>query len=207
MSMGGYCALHLAIRYPERCRSITVAGAGYGAHPSQQEPFRAEVERAARSFETDLAEAAARYAIGPTRVRFRSKDPHGWSRFADRLAGHDPGGMAGTLRGVLGARPSLFDMQPSLERLQVPTLVLVGDEDEGCLDAGLFLKRTIPAAALAILPNASHTLNLEEPERFNADVGWFLDRVELGRWGERPESDGGGLVGMIPRRPEANSQG
>ena len=44
--------------------------------------------------------------------------------------------------------------------------VLVGDEDEGCLEPALMLKRTIPAAGLAVLPRTGHT-NLEESDVFN----------------------------------------
>jgi hypothetical protein len=34
-------------------------------------------------------------------------------------------------------------------------------------DVALFLKRTIPASGLAILPKTGHTLNPEEPALFN----------------------------------------
>jgi len=69
--------------------------------------------------------------------------------------------------------------------MDVPTLVVTGDEDEPCLEPGLFLKRRIPTAGLAVIPKAGHTVNLEDPEAFNRIVGDFLAAVELGRWGRR----------------------
>ena len=52
--------------------------------------------------------------------------------------------------------------------------MLVGDEDEGCLEPALMLKRTIPTAGLAVLPRTGHTANLEEPDVFNraVDISW-----------------------------------
>ncbi|MCC7227330.1 MAG: alpha/beta hydrolase, partial [Burkholderiaceae bacterium] len=41
------------------------------------------------------------------------------------------------------------------------------------------------ASGLVVMPKTGHTLNLEEPERFNRDVGEFIATVEAGRWGAR----------------------
>ena len=55
LSMGGFTALHLALRHPGRVVSAVVAGAGYGAQPERQEAFRAECEVIASAFETEGA--------------------------------------------------------------------------------------------------------------------------------------------------------
>src|SRR5207244_5372159 len=60
-----FAALHAGITYPERARSLVIAGCGYGAEPDKKEKFRAECEAAASSFESDWAEAAKKYALGP----------------------------------------------------------------------------------------------------------------------------------------------
>ena len=73
---------------------------------------------------------------------------------------------------------------------------LCGDEDEPCLEPGLYLKRTIPSAGLSVLPQSGHTINLEEPDVFNHLVLEFLATVESGRWGERdPRSLGSTMLG------------
>ena len=71
----------------------------------------------------------------------------------------------------------------------MPILIVAGDEDEGCLRPGLFMKRHLRAAGLAVLPQTGHTLNLEEPERFNHLVLDFLTAVEQGRWPRRAGDD------------------
>ena len=70
------------------------------------------------------------------------------------------------------------------------TLLLVGDEDESCLDVNLYLKRTMPYAGLSILAKSGHLLNLEEPERFNQLLEEFFHTVKAGRWQRRdPRSE------------------
>jgi hypothetical protein len=82
-------------------------------------------------------------------------------------------------------RPSVFDLGAEMERLDVPTLVVTGDEDEPCLEPALFMKRRIPRAGLVVLPKSGHAVNLEEPEAFNRAVLDFLTAVDAGRWGRR----------------------
>src|SRR5438094_7084274 len=145
LSMGGFCTLHLGLRHPERALSLVVAGCGYGAQPERQESFRAEAEATARAFETDgPVRVAERYAVGPSRVQFQNKDPRGWEEFMRQLAGHSALGSALTMRGVQARRPSLYALTEELRMLNVPTLIVAGDEDEGSLDPSLMLKRTIP---------------------------------------------------------------
>jgi pimeloyl-ACP methyl ester carboxylesterase len=128
----------------------------------------------------------------------RAKNETGWHRFAAELTEHSVTGMAMTLRGVLAARPSLWHLAAELRALEVPTLVVAGDEDAPCLEPGLFLKSTLPDSALCVMPRAGHLLNLEEPAHFNAIVFSFLTAVEHGRWSEwrgranAPGASGGG---------------
>ena len=89
-----------------------------------------------------------------------------------------------TLRAILATRPSLWHLAAELRGLRVPTLLVAGDEDTPCLEPNLFLKATLPDAALCVLPRVGHLLNLEEPALFNAIVFSFLAAVEHGRWSE-----------------------
>jgi pimeloyl-ACP methyl ester carboxylesterase len=182
LSMGGFCTLHLGLRHPDRARSLVVAGCGYGAQPDKRDSFRSESEANARAFEADPAGAATAYALGPARVQFQDKDPRGWAEFVQQLSQHSGPGSARTLRGVQVRRPSLYDLTAELAELRVPTLIVTGDEDEGSLDPDLMLKRTIPSAALAVLPRTGHGCNLEEPGLFNRLVQDFLTTVDAGRW-------------------------
>jgi pimeloyl-ACP methyl ester carboxylesterase len=198
LSMGGFATLHLGLRHPERARSLVVSAVGYGAQPERQEAFRRESNRIADAFASEgAAEVAKRYAVGPARVQFQNKDPRGWAEFAAQLGEHDSIGSALTMRGVQAARPSLYDLTDELAALRVPTLLIVGDEDEGCLEPSLMLKRTIPAAGLAVLPRTGHTCNLEEPELFDRLLERFLADVENDAWRPRdPRSLATSTTGM-----------
>ena len=183
LSMGGFAALHFGLQHPSRALSLTVAGAGYGAQPDRIAAFQEESEIVARAWLTEgSAAVAARMAVGPARVQFQAKNPRGWEEFAAMLAEHDNTGASLTMLGVQRNRPSLYALQDALRALDVPTLVLVGDEDEGCLEPALMLKRTIPTAALCVLPKTGHTANLEEPDVFNRVLDHFLATVDAGRW-------------------------
>jgi pimeloyl-ACP methyl ester carboxylesterase len=186
LSMGGFAALHFGFTYPERARSIVVAGCGYGAAPDKRQQFADEAEAVAARFEAQtMAKAAESYALGPTRVQFQNKDPRGWKEFADQLREHSTEGSARTMRGVQKRRPSLFDLVDRMKTITVPTLIMTGDEDWPCLEPAILMKRTIPTAGLVVMPNCGHTINLEEPAAFNRHVGDFLHAVDVGAWPSR----------------------
>jgi pimeloyl-ACP methyl ester carboxylesterase len=186
LSMGGFCALHFGLQHPDRALSLVVAGAGYGAQPDRIQAFKEESEIVARAWaDQGSAAVAPRMAVGPARVQFQNKNPRGWAEFAEQLAGHDNAGASLTMLGVQRNRPSLYALAEPLRGLTVPTLVLVGDEDEGCLEPALMLKRTIPTAGLCVLPKTGHTANLEEPDTFNRVLEDFITTVDCGRWTAR----------------------
>lgn len=197
LSMGGFATIHFGLTHPDRALSLTAAGAGYGAEKQHEDYFRGVSREVADKFETLGAPTFAPiYAEGASRVQFQAKDPRGWREFADRLATHSSKGAALTMRGVQAMRPSLWDLEDGLKRMSVPTLVIVGDEDDHCLQPGLFLKRTIPACGLSVFPKTGHTLNLEEPAMFNAVLAEFIAQVEAGAWLPR---DPRALPGQVMR--------
>jgi pimeloyl-ACP methyl ester carboxylesterase len=186
LSMGGFAALHFGFRHPARALSLTVAGCGYGAEPSQREQFRTEAETIAAFIKSQgMAAFADKYAYGPTRVQLENKDPRGFAEFKRLLAGHSATGSANTQLGCQRERPSLYDLVDQMKALTIPTLVLMGDEDWPCLTPGILMKQNISSAALAIMPNCGHGINMEEPGEFNSIVGDFLAQVDSGRWPAR----------------------
>ncbi len=130
LSMGGFATLHFGFRHAPRARSLTVGGCGYGADPAKREDFRAELESsAAFLLEHGMEKFAERYAYGPTRVQLENKSPRAFGDFKRLLAEHPAIGAANTQLGVQRERPSLYDLKDQMKRLNVPTLVLTGDED------------------------------------------------------------------------------
>jgi len=162
--------------------SLVICGAGSGT--VNREEFLANAEKNAVLYETQGAQAKARtFAEAATRRGFAQKDPNGWAEFLRNVLDHSGVGSALMTRGVMMKRKTIFELEPELKSLMVPSLIVVGDQDEPCLEPGLFMKRHIPHAGLAVMPMTGHTANIEEPALFNQVVAEFLTSVESGRWG------------------------
>ncbi len=198
LSMGGFATLHFGFRHAARARSLVVAGCGYGAEPDQRERFRSEAEAIARFIDDNGMQVfAAKYAYGPTRVQFENKDARGFAEFARQLAEHSALGARNTQLGVQRERPSLYELIEPMQALTLPTLILTGDEDWPCLQPGLLMKQHISSAALEVMPNCGHTINIEDPGEFNRIVERFLAQVDAGRWPTRdPRAVTASITGM-----------
>jgi len=198
LSMGGFATLHFGLRHPQRALSLCIGGCGYGAEPDKRDTFRAEADVIASMIRTEgMSAFAERYAYGPTRVQFENKDPRGHAEFKRMLSEHSPVGSANTQQGVQKERPSLYTLIEDMRRINVPTLIITGDEDWPCLSPGILMKQSIPTAALAVIPNAGHAINIEEPNEYNRIVSDFLAQVESGRWPSRdPRAVSTSITGM-----------
>ncbi len=198
LSMGGFATLHFGFRHAHRALSLTVAGCGYGAEKGQEEKFHQEVETVVATIRAEgAAKFAEKYAYGPTRVQFENKDPRGFAQFKQALAEHSTIGTANTQAGVQGKRPSLYDLVEQMQAMTTPVLVLTGDEDWPCLQPALLMKQAIPTAALSVMPNCGHTINIEDPDQFNRLVGDFIVQVDAGRWPTRdPRAMSASITGM-----------
>ena len=198
LSMGGFATLHFGFRHPARALSLVVAGVGYGAEKDQSAKFKAEVAVVAKSLlDGGMGAFAGKYAYGPTRVQFENKDPRGFAQFKKELGEHSALGSANTQIGCQGERPSLYDLVDQMRALTLPTLILTGDEDWPCLAPSVMMKREIPSAALSVMPNCGHTVNLEDPDQFNRIVGDFIVQVDAGRWPKRdPRAMSTSITGM-----------
>jgi 3-oxoadipate enol-lactonase len=186
LSMGGYTALQVALNHPARVRSMVLAGTGSGSERWYTDAFHQHSRELGDQFEREGSAAVARtYGRSPSRIPFEIKDARGFAEFVRMLSEHDAQGSAHTARGFQGARPSLYDFESNIRRLTTPALIVVGDEDDRCIEPSLFLKDAIPASGLVMLPKTGHVVNLEEPDLFNRVVGDFLTRVDAGRWPPR----------------------
>ena len=193
LSMGGNVTLKLGLSHPEVCLSLVVAGAGFGS--TNPEEFRANSRETAALLErVGMQEFAETYGRGPSRLRFEQKDPHGFLEMLTQLKEHSTVGSALTMRNVQGKRRTVYDVADQLPGLDLPTLVISGDEDELALDASLLMKRKIPNSGLLIVPKTGHTVNLEEPALFNQAVLDFISAVDQGAWTPRLDT----TTGLLP---------
>lgn len=190
LSMGAYTTLQLAIKFPDRLLSAVAAGAGTGSDRQTREQFLRETAQNADLMEKATRIEAEAICVSPTRVQLQNKDEIGWRMMVEHLADHPPKGSAKVLRNVQGKRPSLYDLHAELAAVETPVLLIVGDEDEPCLDVNLFMKRTMPTAQLAMLPGCGHPINHEEPALFTSLVERFVTSVDRGIWRPRdPRAD------------------
>ena len=91
-------------------------------------------------------------------------------------------------------RPGILQVDTGMARLGVPP------EEWGRLagvQPALLMKQTIPTAALSVMPNCGHTINIEDPDQFNRLVGEFVVQVDCGRWPVRdPRAMVASITGM-----------
>ena len=177
-SMGGSIALNFALTFPDRIRALILAGTGTGSIDKAQNA-RDFSPIADRFLKEGPAKVGEDYLRGPTRVQLLRKNSAAWKKFYAEFSELSPTGMAYTLRGVQLKRPTMYELEAGLRTLRVPTLVLVGEEDAPALEPSRFLARTIPNAMLKVLPGTGHTLQLEEPEAFNAAVLQFVRSLRV----------------------------
>jgi len=197
LSMGAFATLHFGISYPKRALSLTIAGGAYGAHPAHYREFQeASRTNAGQILEKGMDHFAATYGHGPTRVQLQNKDPRSFAEYIRQLSEHSALGSANTMRGYQGRRPSIYDLTAEMQAIEVPALIMLGDEEEPALEANLLMKRCIRSAGLAVLPMSGHGINLEEPALFNLLLDNFLHQVTTGRWRPRdPRAAPGSIWG------------
>ena len=184
LSLGGNVALNYGIAHPEMVKALVVAATGSGS--MDRERFEVDLEQLARLFETEgVGVVAESLAKSPTRKQLLRKDPKSWQEFYENFNTHSATGSAHILRGVILKRPTIFALEPKLRQMRVPALIMVGDEDDPCIEPAVFMKRNISCSGLAVFPQSGHAINLEEPDLFNRVVLDFLTSVEATKWAVR----------------------
>jgi len=185
LSMGAYIALMMMLEAPELLSSAVLASVGSGGHPPTRDAFIADAYASADAIRTSGEMPATGMAMAPNRIQLLHKNKAAWQEFRDHLGEHPPIGAAHTLAEVQAKRPGLHDFKDQLNACQIPCLILLGDEDEPCLDASLWLKRQMPLSGLNVYNRSGHLLNLEDPDRFNQAIMEFYTSLDEGRWHKR----------------------
>jgi pimeloyl-ACP methyl ester carboxylesterase len=161
-SMGGMIALRTALAHADRVQKLVLVDAGLPAWDWSEE-IRDYWAAEAAAFETgDLAAATEE------NLRFWVKPEH-WDEV--RPQQH----RAFELQSAHEEPEALWPEMPELSSLEVPTLVIVGEDDKGDFGAiAQHLAEEIPDADLAIVPGAGHLVGVDQPEELNALLLEFL---------------------------------
>ncbi|MBT3809163.1 MAG: hypothetical protein HOF99_06650, partial [Rhodospirillaceae bacterium] len=85
----------------------------------------------------------------------------------------------------------IADFEAALGAVATPVLLMIGDEDEPCIDTNIFLKRAMPSAGLMVFPKSGHLINLENPAAFNAAVDAFHRDMAADQWPRRDDATTG----------------
>lgn len=180
-SMGANVARDFAIAHQDLTRSLIMVGAGAGA-VNREQFLTGQAAIAAGLDREGIAARTRNFADVPSRATFKQKDPRGFAEFLRQANEHDAQACAHLAREVMSKRKTIFEVEPGLRALRVPTLIMVGDRDTPCVEPSLVMRDFIPHAGLLVLPACGHTPNIEEPGLFNLHVAEFLGAVEGGRW-------------------------
>ena len=168
-SMGGYACFAMMRRHPGRVRALVLQDTRAGADSAEARVGRATLaNRVLAEGASAAADAFLPRLLGASTQRDRSDLV---DRVRALILGNRPRGIADALLG-LGAR---LDSTPTLAKIQVPTLVVVGEEDVLTPPAEAeVMASAIAGAKLAIVPKAGHLANWEQPEAYNAALRAFL---------------------------------
>jgi 3-oxoadipate enol-lactonase len=169
LSMGGYAALAFAEKYPERLSRLILADTRAGADsPEARDKRLAAARDVMEKGSGILVEATVPKLLGAST---RSRRPDLAKQVGQWIAEAPPAGVAAAQRGM-AARP---DRSAVLPRIAVPTLILVGEEDELTPpEESRRMAEGIPGSRLEILRGAGHLSSLEVPEDFNRVLAEFL---------------------------------
>jgi pimeloyl-ACP methyl ester carboxylesterase len=182
-SMGSRTTLDFGLSYPRMALSLTMIGIGSGGDPRDKAAFLKQTEARARLYEEGGLEAVLKLLrVAPNRIQLKHKNPRAFDDFCRRFMLHSAQGCANISRRVQGRRLSLFSMEKPLRAMKVPAHVIVGDEDPGAIDSGLFMKRVSPAVRLSVVPSTGHLVNLEEPDLLHRLTEDFYALIESGKW-------------------------
>jgi pimeloyl-ACP methyl ester carboxylesterase len=179
--MGGNVALNFGIAHPDMAKGLVIAATGAGT--TGRENFEKMLGELVRQLETEgWKTVAERYGHEPNRVQLLRKDSKSWQEYYEELASHSDTGSVHSIRSIILKRPTIFALEAKLKQLKVPALIMVGDEDNMCIEPALFLKQNMPSSGLVVFPQSGHVINLEEAELFNRVVSDFLTSIEAGSW-------------------------
>lgn len=173
LSFGGLASLHYALRRPDRVRGLVLIGSGPGfKKPEAQAAWEASVEKTAAFVEKrslrDFVDRAAATTIG------RRGELHEARAAAEGIIAQQPHGLAHFARRVAGPAPPVID---ELSGIDIPALVIVGEEDRAFLRAAAVMAERLPQAVRVDVAGAGHIVNIEESEIFNDALLEFLQSL------------------------------
>jgi 3-oxoadipate enol-lactonase len=169
ISMGAGIALRYAV-----ARRSPLRGLALFSFPASHEKTAAWANAFADAIEArGIEEAGAEYVWGGGRY-----DTESAKLIRQGFVEHQPHALACILRRLLAIQPRTKDLESELHSLDVPTLLVTGEDDTNAILQTRDLAAFIPGATYTSIAGAGHIVNLQKPESFNGALGDFLSRIE-----------------------------
>jgi pimeloyl-ACP methyl ester carboxylesterase len=171
VSMGGYVAFECMRLFPERIKALVLANTRPEPDPEEMREIRNEMALGvAREGVGVLVDLQMERLLAPDSLQ----DEGLVEDVRAMILENSPDGAVAAL-GAMRERP---DSRPHLGDINVPTLVIGGEEDgissPEVMDA---MAKKIPGARRLSIPDTAHLANLEAPEKFNAALNDFLKSI------------------------------
>jgi 2-succinyl-6-hydroxy-2,4-cyclohexadiene-1-carboxylate synthase len=184
-SLGARVALALAAAHPERLEKLILESGSPGLDSARERQARkADDEALAASIEQGgVASFVDRWEALPLFAGLRSLPEPAKAALRERRLSCNAEGLADSLRTLgTGVQPNLW---PQLPRIRVPTLLLTGAEDVKFTTLARRVAGALPVCWRRTFPGVGHTLHLEAPEEYAAEVLAFVTAP----WQEEAEFD------------------
>jgi len=173
-SMGGRLALGAGLFVPDRVSGLVLESASPGlATESERAERRLSDELLARRIESnEIGVFVNEWEDQPLFMSQQRLATADRAELRRRRMENRPVALAACLRGLgTGMQPSLWS---ALEHVSVPTLLIVGHEDPKFVQTNERMLEALPAARLEVIPDAGHTVHLEQPDAWLTAVESFV---------------------------------
>jgi len=167
LSLGGALALELYRRHPGAPATLVLASAYAGWGGSLPADVAAQRLRQALA----MSELSGEEFVGTLLPTMFSEGtaPEAVAAFGASMRSFHPAGLRAM------ARASAGNVREVLGRIEVPTLLVYGDQDvRAPLAVAEDLHAAIPGSRLVVLPGVGHACSIEAPDEFNRVVRAFL---------------------------------
>jgi 3-oxoadipate enol-lactonase len=169
LSMGGMIGQILGLQHPQILHSLVLCDTSSRVSPEAR-PMWDERIKVARTqgMEPHVEPTISRWFTAP----FREKHPEVVDPVRAMIRATNPQGYIGCSQGI-----AALNLTDRLHTINVPTLVVVGEDDAGTpVAASQTIHEKIKGSELVILKSASHLSNIEQPEAFSQAVTAFLEK-------------------------------
>ncbi len=172
ISLGGYVALQMALRHPERVEKLVLISTSATFIPPSLD-MMAQMRQLQQDPHVEAGERMQRILALVTAPGYFANHLQDWDRIA-QWASYRPQRAEAAMRQMQACLTC--DMSGQLDQIQVPTLVVHGELDPRvAIENGRFLAEHIPGARFLLYPNTGHLVIIERAEKFNQDVLAFLE--------------------------------